>query len=68
MLNKPSVADIFFLHSEANYFAIFWIGRQYSLGSFHFRDVWATGLPHKGGGVLLSALPKDKSELAGLAV
>ena len=43
---------------------LFWTGRPHSLGSFHFRGVWATCLPHKGS-VPLSALPKDTtSELA----
>ena len=38
----------------------------HSLGSCHFQGVWATCLPHKSGGVPLSALPKDPSELSGL--
>ena len=55
------------IHEKANCIALFWTGRPHSLGSCHFRDVWATCLPHKGGGVPLSALPKDTtSELAGL--
>ena len=55
------------IHEKANCIAIFWTGRPHSLGSCHFRGVWATCLPHKGGGVPLSALPKDTtSELAGL--
>ena len=46
---------------------IFWMGRLHSLGSCHFRSVWTTCLPHEGGGVSLSALPKDTTiELAGL--
>ena len=45
----------------------FWTERPHSLGSCHLRYVWATCFPHKGGGVPLSALPKDTtSELAGL--
>ena len=55
------------IHEKANCIAIFWTGSPHSLGSCHFRDVWATCLPHKGGGVPLSALPKDTtSELADL--
>ena len=55
------------IHEKANCIAIFWTGRPHSLGSCHFRDVWATCLPHKCGGVPLSALPKDTtSEVAGL--
>ena len=55
------------IHEKANCIAIFWTGRPHSLGSCHFRDVWATCLPHKRGGVTLSALPQDTtSELAGL--
>ena len=43
---------------------MFWTVSPHSLGSCHFR---VTCLPHKGGGVPLSALPKDTtSELAGL--
>ena len=47
------------IHEKANCIAIFWTERPHSLGSCHFRGIWATYLPHKGGGVLLSALPKD---------
>ena len=60
------------IHEKANCIAIFWTGRPHSLGSCHFfififGGVWAICLPHKGGGVPLSALPKDTtSELAGL--
>ena len=55
------------IHEKANCIAIFWTGRPHSLGCCHFRGVWATCLPHKGGGVPLSALPKDTtSELTGL--
>ena len=55
------------IHEKANCIAIFWTVSPHSLGSCHFRGVWATCLPHKGGGVPLSALPKDTtSELAGL--
>ena len=37
------------------------------LGVAFFEVLWATCLPHKGGGIPLSALPKDTtSELAGL--
>ena len=54
------------IHEKANCIAIFWTGRPHSLGSCHF-DVWATCLPHKGGGVPLSALSKvTTSKLAGL--
>ena len=35
------------------------MGRPHSLGRCHLRGVWATCLPHKGGGVPLSALLKD---------
>ena len=39
----------------------------WELTTCHLRYVWATGLPHKGGGVPLSALPKDAtSELHNL--
>ena len=55
------------IHEKANCIAIFWTGRPHSLGSCLFRGVWATCLPHNGGGVPLSALPKDTTcELAGL--
>ena len=55
------------IHGKANCIAIFLTGSPHSLGSCHFRDVWATCLPHKDGGIPLSALPKDTtSELAGL--
>ena len=55
------------IHEKANCIAIFWTRRPHSLGSCHFRGVWATCLPHKGGGVPLSALPKvTTSKLAGL--
>ena len=53
------------IHEKANCIAIFWTGRPHSLRSCHLRCVWATCLPLKGGGVPLSALPKDTtSELA----
>ena len=51
------------IHEKANCIAMFWTGRPHSLGSCQFRCVWATGLPHEGGDVSLSALPKDTSEL-----
>ena len=55
------------IHEKANCIAILWTGSPHSLGSCLFRGLWATCLPHKGGGILLSALPKDTaSELAGL--
>ena len=55
------------VHEKANCIAILWTGRPHSLGSCLFRGLWATCLPHKGGGVPLSALPKDTtSELSGL--
>ena len=58
---------LFSIHEKANCIAIFWTGRPHSLGSCYFRGVWATCLPHKGGDVPSSALPKDTtSELAGL--
>ena len=54
-------------HEKVNCIAIFSTGRPQSFGSCLFQGVWATCLPHKGGGVPLSALPKDTtSELAGL--
>ena len=63
-INLPYLS---FIHEKANCIAIFWTGGPHSLGSCHFRDVWATCLPDKGGGVPLSVLPKDTtSELAGL--
>ena len=55
---------LFSIHEKANCIAVFWTERPQSLGCCHFR---VTCLPHKGGGVPLSALPKDTtSELAGL--
>ena len=62
------VLFIFILQSrESELHCYFLTERPHSLGGCHFRDVWATCLPHKGGGVQLSALPKDTtSELAGL--
>ena len=51
------------IHEKANCIVIFWTGRPHSLGSCHFRGVWAACLPHKGGGVPLSALPKDTTSL-----
>ena len=55
------------IHEKANCIAILWTGSPHSLGSCFFRGLWATCLPHKGGGIPLSALPKDTtSELAGL--
>ena len=55
------------IHEKANCIAILWTGSPHSLGSCLFRGLWATCLSHKGGGVPLSALPKDTtSELAGL--
>ena len=55
------------IHEKANCIAILWAGSPHSLGNCLFRGLWATCLPHKGGGVPLSALPKDTtSELAGL--
>ena len=56
-----------FNHKKADCIAIFRPERPHSLGSCHFRGVGATCLSHKGGGVPLSALPKDTtSELADL--
>ena len=55
------------IHEKANCIAILWTVSPHSLGSCLFRGLWVTCLPHKGGGVPLSALPKDTtSELAGL--
>ena len=55
------------IHEKANCIAILWTGSPHSLGSCLFRGLWATCLPHKGGGIPLSALPKDTtSKLAGL--
>ena len=55
------------IHEKATCIVIFWTGRPRSLASCYFRGVWATCLPHKGGGDPLSTLPKDTtSELAGL--
>ena len=39
------------IYEKANCIALFWTGRPHSLGSHHFRAVWTTCLPHKGGGV-----------------
>ena len=56
-----------FIHEKANCIVILWTGSPHSLGSCLFRGLWATCLPHKGGRIPLSALPKDTtSELAGL--
>ena len=38
------------IYEKANCIAIFWTGRRYSLGSCHFRGLWATCRPYKGGG------------------
>ena len=55
------------IHEKANCIDILWAISPHSLGSCLFRGLWATCLPHKGGGVPLPALPKDTtSELAGL--
>ena len=55
------------IHEKVNCIAILWTGSPHSLGSCLFRGLWATCLPHKGGGIPLSALPKNTtSELAGL--
>ena len=55
------------IHEKASCIAILWTVSPHSLGSCLFRGLWATCLPHKGGGIPLSALPKDTtSELAGL--
>ena len=48
-----------FIYDKANCIAILWTGSPHSLGSCHFRGVWATCLPHEGGGVSLSVFPKD---------
>ena len=37
------------IHEKANCIAILWTGSPHSLGSFLFRGLWATCLPHKGG-------------------
>ena len=60
-------SSLFFIHEKANSIAIhvFWTGRPHSLGSCHFPSVWATCLPCKGGGVPLSALPKDTTRELG---
>ena len=56
-----------YIHKKANCIAVVWTGCPHSLGSCHFRGVWATCLPYKSAGVPLSTLPKDTtSELAGL--
>ena len=55
------------IYGKANCIAIYCTESPHSLGNCFFRGVLATCLPHKGGGVPLSALPKDTtSELAGL--
>ena len=54
------------IYEKTNRITMFWSGRPHSLGSCHFRGVWATCHLHKAGGVPLSALPNDTtSELAG---
>ena len=35
------------IDEKANCISIFWTGRPHSLGSCHFRSVWATCRPHK---------------------
>ena len=61
------LSHLSFIHEKANCIAILWTGSPHSLGSCLFRGLWATCLPHKGGGIPLSALPKDTiSKLAGL--
>ena len=76
-MNSYILASVFFvlfyfpfissIHEKANCIAILWTGSPHSLGSCLSRGLWATCLPHKGGGIPLSALPKDTtSELAGL--
>ena len=58
---------LFSIYEKANCIAILWTGSPHSLGSCLFGGLWATCLSHKGGGIPLSALPKDTtSELAGL--
>ena len=58
---------LFSICEKENSIAMFWTARPHSLGSCHFRGVWATCFPHKGRGVPSSALPKGTtSELAGL--
>ena len=55
------------IREKANCIAILWAVSPHSLGSCLSRGLWATCLQHKGGGIPLSALPKDTtSELAGL--
>ena len=54
------------IHKKVNCIPIFWTGHLHSFGSCHFRSDWATCLPHKNGGVTLSALLKDTSKLASL--
>ena len=55
------------IHEKANCIAMLWTGSPHSLGSCLFRGLWATCLPRKGGGIPLSALPKDTTrKLAGL--
>ena len=56
-----------FIHEKVNCIAMLWTVCLHSLGSCYFQGVWANCFPHKGGGVPLSALPKDTtSEFAGL--
>ena len=54
-------------HEKANCIAMFWTVCPHSLGSCYFQGVWATCLSYKGGGIPLSALPKDTTrKLSGL--
>ena len=58
---------LYSIHEKANCIAMLWTVCPHSLGSCYFRGVWATCLPHKGGGAPFGAFLKDTtSELAGL--
>ena len=37
------------IHKKANCITIFWAGHLHTLESYHFQNIWATCLPHKGG-------------------
>ena len=50
------------IYEKANCIAISWTGPPYSVRNHRLQGVWATSLPHKGGGVMLSALPKNKKQ------
>ena len=51
---------LFSIHERANCVAVFWTACPHSLGSCHFGGIWATCLPHNGGGIALMACPRTQ--------